>query len=92
VLGVHGLPLPADPTMLPSVVLGHPLHQLLEDAHLPPALEAFMDHAGGDPKPMAMDGLPLASRPKDVPIWALMTARSDALGLPPFALLLLFSF
>src|SRR5215208_8533582 len=67
VLGVHSLPLPADPAALPCVVLGHPLHQLLKDAHLPPPLEAFMDHAGANPKPIAMEGLPLASRPQHVP-------------------------
>jgi hypothetical protein len=51
-----------------------------------------MDHAGGHSEPITMDGLPLASRPKHVPIWALITARSEALGLPPFLLLFLFFF
>ena len=47
----------------------HPFHQLLEDAHLPPALETFVDYARGDPEPIPMDGLPLplTSRPKHVP-------------------------
>src|SRR5215207_10330422 len=42
-------------------------HQLVEDSHLPPPLEAFMDHAGGHSKPITMNGLPLTSRPKHVP-------------------------
>src|SRR5215203_3448261 len=67
VLGIHCLPLPRDPTALFGIVLDHPLHQLLEDAHPPPPLEALVDDACGDPKPLPMDGLPLASRPKHVP-------------------------
>src|SRR5215217_596521 len=67
VFGIHGLPLPRDPAALPCVVLGHPLHELLEDAHLSPLLEAFVDHAGGHSEPITMNGLPLASRPKDIP-------------------------
>jgi hypothetical protein len=63
----HRLPSPADPAALPCVVLSHPLHQLPEETHAPPTLKTFMDHAGGDPKPIAMEGLPLASRPKHVP-------------------------
>ena len=48
-----------------------------------------MDDAGGDPKPLPMNGLPLASRPTYQ--IALATALSETLGLPPrFLLLLLF--
>jgi hypothetical protein len=67
VLGIHRLPPPTDPSALPGVVFGHLLHELLKDAHPPPLLEAFVDHAGGDPKPVFVERLPLASRPKHVP-------------------------
>src|SRR5215203_4658378 len=67
VLGIHRLPLPRDPTARFSVVLSHALHQLLEDAHPPPSLETLVDDAGGNSKPLPMNGLPLASRPKHVP-------------------------
>src|SRR5215208_2378391 len=84
VLGVHRLPPPADPTTLGGVVLGHPPHQLLEEAHPPPPLETFVNDTGGDPEVVFVERLPLASRPEHVPIWALATARSDALGPPPW--------
>src|SRR5215208_3301519 len=63
----NSLPLPRDPTALFGIVLDHPIHQLLEDAHLPPPLETLVNHACGDPKPLPMDGLPLAATPKHVP-------------------------
>src|SRR5215204_4739301 len=66
-----------------AVVLDHPLHQLLKETHASPSLETLVDHTGGDPKPPAVQSLPLASRPQHIPIWVLMTARSEALGLPP---------
>ena len=64
VLGIHRLPPPADPCTLFGIVVGHPLHQLLEDAHLPPALETLVDNTGGDSEPLAVHSLPLASRPQ----------------------------
>src|SRR5215203_4346806 len=36
------------------------------------------------PRVVFVERLPLASRPQHVSIWALVTARSDALGLPPW--------
>src|SRR5215204_1097256 len=66
-LGIHRLPSPAHPAALSGVVLDHPLHQLLEEAHAPPSLETLVDHACGDPKPLAVQSLPLASRPQHVP-------------------------
>src|SRR5215204_903671 len=88
VLGVHSLPLPADPAALPGIVLDHPPPQLLEYARPSPPLETLVDDAGGDPEPIAMESLPLASCPKHVPIWASASALSESLGLPPFALCL----
>src|SRR5215211_3701330 len=68
VLGIHCLPLlPRDPTALFGIVLDHPIHQLLEKTHLPPALEALVDDAGADSKPLPMEGLPLPSRPQHLP-------------------------
>src|SRR5215204_2190636 len=67
VLGVHRLPLPADPSALPGVVLSHPPHELLEDAHLSPSLKTFVDDAGANSKAVSMKSLPLASGPKHVP-------------------------
>src|SRR5215203_864956 len=67
VLGIHRLPLPRDPTALFGIVLDHPIHQLFEDAHLPPPLETLVNDACGDPKPLPMDGLPLAATPQHVP-------------------------
>src|SRR5215208_2454047 len=58
---------PADPAALPSVVLGHPPHQLLEEAHPPPPLETFVNDTGGDPEVVFVERLPLASRPEQVP-------------------------
>src|SRR5918994_3684507 len=41
-LGVHRLPLPANPAALPGIVLDHPPHQLLEYARLSPPLETLV--------------------------------------------------
>jgi len=79
----NSLPPPADPAALPGVVLDHPLHQLLEDAHLPKSLEPLVDDARANSEPIPMNGLPLRARPKHVPVWPLITTRSEALGLPP---------
>src|SRR5215208_543930 len=67
VLEVHRLPLPADPAALLGIVLDHPPAQLLEYARPSPPLETLVDDAGADPKPIAMQSLPLASCPKHVP-------------------------
>src|ERR687897_3729186 len=45
VLGVHRLPLPADPAALPGIVLDHPPHKLLEYACPSPPLETLVDDA-----------------------------------------------
>src|SRR5215212_8696510 len=45
VLGVHRLPLPADPAALPGIVLDHPPPQLLECTRPSPPLETLMDDA-----------------------------------------------
>src|SRR5215204_2039322 len=82
-LGIHRLPSPAHPAALSGVVLDHPLHQLLEEAHAPPSLETLVDHA--------LEETPNHSRCRAFhwhPVhntyqMALMTARSEALGLPP---------
>src|SRR5215211_1463236 len=66
VLGVHSLPLPADPAALPGIVLDHPPPELLEYARPSPPLETLVDDARGDPEPIAMESLPLASGPKHV--------------------------
>src|SRR5215207_7651173 len=73
VLGVHRLPLPRDPPALSSVVFDHPPPQLLEYARPSPPLETLVDDACGDPKPVFVERLPLASRPQYVPIWASAT-------------------
>src|SRR5215208_2910829 len=44
-LGVHSLPLPRDPAVLPRIVLDHPSPQLLEYARPSPPLETLMDDA-----------------------------------------------
>src|SRR5215208_6255278 len=67
VLGIHRLPSPAHSTALFGIVLDHPLHQLLKETHAPPSLETLVDHTGGDPKPLAVQSLPLASRPQHIP-------------------------
>src|SRR5215218_10328340 len=76
---------------LSSVVLGHALHQLLEDAHLPPPLETLVDDAleetPNHSRWMAFHWQPLQSTYHI----ALATALSDTLGLPP-RLLVLFLF
>src|SRR3954467_14969135 len=82
-LGIHRLPPPTDPILLLCVVLGHPFHQLLEDAHPRPSLETLVDNARGHPEPIPMNRLPLAAGPKSTYQIPLMAARSDALGLPP---------
>src|SRR4051812_37567786 len=66
-LGIHRLPSPSDPIALLGVVLGHPFHQLLEDAHPSPSLKALVDDTRGDPEPIPMNRLPLATGPKHVP-------------------------
>src|SRR5918995_3800956 len=45
VLGVHRLPLPADPAALRGIVLDHPPAQFLEYARLSPPMETLVDDA-----------------------------------------------
>jgi hypothetical protein len=90
VLGIHRLPSRGDPAALFGVVLDHPIHQLLEKSHPPPSLETLVDDARAHSEPIPMNSLPLAAAPKHIPIWALITARSEALGLPPRLVLFLF--
>ena len=60
------MPLPPQAGLF-GIIFNHLLHQLLEDTHLCPPLEAVVNHAGAHTEPILVNGLPLASAPKDVP-------------------------
>ena len=63
---VDSLPLPANPA-LPIVKANHRLQDLVPDTLLLPRLEPFMQDTAGNAEPIAMDCLPLAAGPQNVP-------------------------
>ena len=87
-LGVHRLPLPADPAALPGIVLHHPSPELLEYARPSPPLETLVDETLAETPNQsrwrAFHWHPVQSTYQ----MASATALSEALGLPPFALFL----
>ena len=63
---VDSLPFPANPA-LPVVEANHRLQDLVPDTLLLPRLEPFMQDTAGNAEPIAMDCLPLAAGPQNVP-------------------------
>ena len=63
---VDSLPFPANPTP-PVVKANHRLQDLVPDTLLLPRLEPFMQDTTGNAEPIAMDCLPLAACPQNVP-------------------------
>ena len=63
---VDSLPFPANPA-LPVVKANHRLQYLAPDTLLLPRLEPFMQDTAGNAEPIAMDCLPLATGPQNVP-------------------------
>ena len=63
---VDSLPFPTNPA-LPVVEANHRLQDLVPDTLLLPRLEPFMQDTAGNAEPIAMDCLPLAACPQNVP-------------------------
>ena len=65
-LAVDSLPFPAH-AFLASIEADQTSHDLLPKALLLPGLEALMQHATGDAKPLSMNRFPLTTSPQHVP-------------------------
>jgi hypothetical protein len=52
---------------MPSIIPDHFHQHVIEDARFSPTLKSIMDHTTTNPKPVSLDGFPLATRPQYIP-------------------------